>query len=648
MEKLRSIDRNTLSAAGIVVAVIFFVSLNILSSETLRTARLDLTEGRLYTVSEATKEVLASIDEPIRVRFYLSKQLAKQSPLHANYANRVQEILEHFSEIAGDMLRLEVYHPEPYSEEEDQALANGLQGVAINAAGDKAYFGLVASNSTDDREIIPLFDPSNEQFLEYNLTKLLYSLARQKKTVVGLYSSLPLGADPNRNFRPWPAFEQWSSFFEMRSLRSGGPEIPDDVDVLMIVHPKKLFAGQLYGIDQFVMRGGKVLVFVDPHLETRDQPRQAKPPEKGETSSNLETLFDAWGVEFSTEEVVADRAAARRVSIPRGGRTEVVDYFPWLSLSGDQYFDRKDVVTAQMQRINMASAGYFRTRPGAKTKMTPLIVSSPQSMPVDVEKVNWLPDPSGLLEGFEPGGQQLVLAARVQGQAGSAYPDGPPWEFGEDSEAESGGGGGGGDGDEEGEIEFTHEHLSESAGPINVVVVGDVDMLADRFWLASVGQGIAVPISNNIDFVTNVLDNLSGSEGLIGLRGRGFSYRPFTRVEKIRREAELRFRKTEEALTEKLRNTEDKLRELRQGNPLEGSEVLTPEQQEAIENFRREAVTIRQQLREVQHALRKDIEVLDSRLKIANIWAVPLLVSFAAVVLALIRRARYRRRVLHA
>jgi ABC-type uncharacterized transport system involved in gliding motility auxiliary subunit len=641
MERLKSLERNSLAAAGAAVAVIFFLSLNILISETLKSTRLDLTEDRLFTLSDGTKEVLESIDEPIRLRFYLSKQLTEQSPVHANYANRVQEILEHYASIAGQMLQLEVYNPEPYSVEEDQAMADGLRGVPISNVGDMAYFGLAATNSTDDRQIVPLFDPSNEEFLEYDLTKIIYSLANPKKRVVGLYSSLPMGADPKLNYRPWPAIEQWQHFFTIRSLRGSGPEIPDDVDVLMIVHPQKLFEGQIYGIDQFVLRGGKVLVFVDPHLETAEKPRQGQPPAKGETSSNLETLFDAWGIEFSTDEVIADHSAPQRVNLPKGGRTIVIDYLPWLSLGADGHFDHDDVVTAQIRRINMASAGYFRTKPGATTKMTPLIVSSPQSMRVDVEKVNFIPDPSRLLDEFEAEGQQFVLAARVQGEVKSAFPDGPPWVFDEESETE-------GEGDEA--VPGT-EHLAGSVSPINVVVIGDVDMLADRFWLQVqniMGRGVGVPIANNVDFVTNVLDNLSGSDALIGLRGRGLSYRPFDRIEEIRRDAELRFRKTEEGLTEKLRDTETRLRDLRQGDPTEGGAVLTPEQQEAMETFSQEVISIRQQLREVQHALRKDIEALDTWLKVANIWAMPLLVSLVALVLALVRRARYRQRTLHA
>ncbi len=637
MEKLKILERNTLAATAVVVSVIFFVSLNILSSEMLTSTRLDLTEEKLFTLSDGTKEVLGSIDEPIRLRFYLSRQLMEQSPVHANYANRVQEVLEHYATIAGDMLQLEISHPEPYTAEEDEAVGYGLQGIPINAAGDMAYFGLVANNSTDDQEIIEFFDPSREQYLEYDLTKLTFTLSHPKKTVIGLLSSLPLAADPNREYKPWPAYEQLRQFFTVRSLRGTGPEIDEDIDVIFVVHPQRLTETHLYAVDQFVLRGGRALVLVDPHLESVSTSPQEGAPEKGATGSNLEPLFDAWGVEFNPEEVIGDRAAAQRVNMPVGGRLTVTDYLPWLTL-GERHFNHDDVVTAQISRINMASAGYLRAKPGAATTFVPLVSSSAQAMRLDVDDVNFLPDPQGLLDRFEPEGEEFTLAARIQGKAKSAYPDGPPWgedpDLGEESEGS-------------GEAP-KREHLTESAGSINVVVVADVDLLVDRFWLQAqnvFGRQLGVAIANNVHFIINVLDNLSGSEALISLRSRGLSYRPFHRIEEIRRDAELRYRESEQELMDKLQEAENKLKNLRQEDPAAGASMLTAEQRVTIENFRAEMVTIRQQLRDVQHALRKDIEFLDSWLKAVNIWAMPMVIGMVAVVLALVRRARYRQRV---
>ncbi len=635
MKRLKTVEKNTLGIAGVLVAVILFVSLNILSSATFTSARLDLTENRLFTLSEGTREVLQSIDEPIRLRFYLSRQLTELSPVHANYANRIQEILEHYAAIAGDMLQLEIHHPERYTVEEDEAVGYGIQGIPVSAAGDMAYFGLVANNSTDDQEVIAFFDPNREQYLEYDLTKLIYTLAHPKKTVVGLLTSLPLGADPDREYKPWPAYERLRQFFTFRSLRGGGPEIDEDIDIVLVVHPQRLTEANLYALDQFVLRGGKALVLVDPHLESASTTPRQGPPEKGETSSNLEPLFDAWGIEFTTDEVIADRLAAQRVNMPIGGRMTVTDYLPWLSLDSG-HFNRDDVITAQISRINMASAGYLRAKPGASTSFTPLVFSSREAMRVDVEDVNFIPDPNGLLDRFEAEGEEFVLAARIQGKAKSAYPDGPPWDLGLE----------GGDETEGAEDEPAGAHLAESAGPINVVAIADVDLLAARFWLQTqslLGRQFGIPIANNMHLLINILDNLSGSDALISLRSRGLSYRPFQVTQEIRREAELRYRETEQDLVAKLRETEAKLRDLGQQDLGGGGVMLTEEERAALESFRAETVSLRQQLRDVQHALRKDIESLDTWLKAFNIWAMPLVIGVVALLLALIRRARYRR-----
>ena len=641
MKRFSALEKETLAIAAVVVAVILFISVNILSSTALTFAQLDLTEDGLYTLSDGTRNVLADIDEPITLRFYLSKQLAELSPVYANYSSRVQEILARYANLAGNMVRLEVYHPEPYSAEEDKAMAYGLQGIPISNAGDMAYFGLVATNSTDDQKIIPIFNTNREQFLEYDLTKLIYSLSHPKKTVIGLLSSLPLGADPKRQYKPWPVYERLKNFFELRSLRAIGSEIDDSIDVVMVVHPQKINEAQRYALDQFVMRGGKVLVFVDPHFESAERSAQAGPPKEGETSSNLKRLFDAWGIEFTTDQVIADRTLAQRVNMASGGRMTVTDYPVWLAL-GAANFDRTDVVTAQISRINLASAGYLRAKPGAGVTLTALLKSSTQAKRVDVEDVNFIPDIEGMLADYQPEGQEFALAARFRGKARSAYPDGSPFEGLEPLEGE------GGEGQEAAPAK--REHLSESVKSINVVVVADVDMLVDRFWVQMqnyYGRQVAVPVANNADFIVNVIDNMSGSDALISLRSRGLSYRPFYRIEAIRRDAELRFRETEESLVGKLREAENKLKNLRGEDVAGGGEMLTAEQKETITNIRGEMLATRQQLRDVQHALRKDIEAMDGWLKAINIWAMALVVSILALVLALVRRARYRRHTIH-
>ena len=340
----------------------------------------------------------------------------------------------------------------------------------------------------------------------------------------------------------------------------------------------------------------------------------------------------------------------------------VTDYLPRLALRGPN-FAQDDVATAQFSRINMASAGFFTSKPGAKTQLKPLIFSSPQAEQIDVDDVNFIPDPVGLLSHFKSEDRVFALAARVTGPVKSIYPDGPPWDpIHKKDGASDAGDAGKGDtksGSNAAPAPDTKsaegapakpKYLTESVKPINVVLVADADMLVDRFWLQKenvYGRDVGVPIANNAEFIVNVLDNLSGSDELIGLRSRGLSYRPFVRTEEIRRDAEIKYRETEQALEKKLQETQTKLQGLRAGEGSSGGSVLTDEQKKEIENFRHEMIRLRQQLRDVQHALRKDIDALDTGLIIINIWAMPVVISLIALALLIVRQARRRRRAVH-
>ncbi len=666
LQQLNKYDRRTLALAAVLIGVIFFVAFNILSANALKSDRLDLTEDGLYTLSPGTMAVLKSVDEPITLRFYLSHQLTEQNPVYAQYANRVRELLERYASIARGKIKLETYAPEPYSQDDDRAMAGGLQGVPVDNAGAVGYFGLIATNSTDDLSVVPLFSPDREQYLEYDLTKIIYSLAHPKKPTIGLYTSLPLRADPARQYQPWPIFRELSQFFNIKSMRGEG-RVPDDIDVLLIAHPQNMTDAEIYAIDQFVLRGGKALILVDPHFESSGRDYTKGPPQKGETSSDLPKLFAAWGVDFSTDKVVGDRTVAQSVSMTTGdGRTQVIDYLPWLALR-DQNFAHDDVTTAQMQRINLASAGFFTLKPGAKTWLKPLLFSTPQSEEISVDDVDFIPDGPGLLNKFKSEDKEFVLAGRLTGPVKSIYPDGPPGDpnkkpaaAGEpqsDAKPDTSGGAKSDARPETGSAPANQgaapekpKYLTESVKPINVVLIGDADMMVDHFWLQTenvYGRQVDVPIANNAEFLANILDNLSGSDELASLRSRGLSYRPFVVTETIRRDAEAQYRETEQRIQQELKTTEAKLQELRGGEAMSADSVLTDEQKKEIESFRQNVIVLRQQLRDVQHNLRKDIDSLDTWLKIINIWAMPALISLVAIALLILRRAR-RRRSLHA
>ncbi len=637
--------RGLLSAGGIFLVFVLFVAINIVSSRTLDTAQLDLTADKLYTLSPGTKSVLAKIGEPITLRFYFSDALGREIPSYAVYANRIRELLRQYRSAANGKIKLEMIDPAPFSDDEDRAVAFGLQGVPVSQGGDLVYFGLAGSNSSDKDEIIPFFQPDRDRFLEYDLTKLVYNLTVTKKPSVGLLSTLPMqGAftGMGQPSQPWVLYTQMSQFFDLKTIDQDAATIPDDVKALVIVHPQNLPQKTLYAIDQFVLRGGHALVFVDPNAEgqlLRPGPAQ----QTGFTASDLKPLLDAWGIEMVPGKVAGDRLAARRVNAGTETRVRAVDYLAWLSLKPSN-FNRSDVLTADLNSIQMASAGILEAKPGATTKIEPLIQTSEQSEEIDVDKVKMQPDPAALLAQFKSGNKQLILAARLSGPVKTAFPDGPPPEPKKD------------DKDKPTDAASSAsspapatpaDSLKESKGAINVIVVADTDMLEDRFWAQTqdfFGQQIVLPTASNGDFVVNAIDNLLGSDELISLRTRGQSARPFTLIDNIQRNAELQFREKERQLTDQLKETQKKLSDL-QGQGSAGAEqgghvILSKDQQEAIDKFRAQVVSIRRQLRDVQHDLRRNIEDLQILLKFVNIWLIPILVGIAAIIVGVIRLRR--------
>ena len=625
-------DRRTLGLAGLFLAVILFLAVNIFANGAFRSLQADLTENGLYSVSGGTEKVLAELKEPVTLRYFLSRRLIDLSPGLGTYSQRVLELLQSYVDAAGGKIRLEIIDPKPFSNEEDRAVGFGLQGVPLSDAGELGYFGLAGTNTTDDQDVIGFFQPQREPFLEYDLTRLVHNLANPKKKIIGLVAGIPIDADPANQYKPWRVVEQMKQFFEVKSLGLD-PKITDDIDVLMIVHPFGLSDKSLYAIDQFVMAGGKTMVFVDPYAEegSRSNAAMRLPPDRG---SNLEKLFKAWGVEYAQDRVLADLGIAQRVQAGADaqGRPVITNYVSWLSFPADR-LKSDDVITGQLQAINVATAGFIAKAKDADVVFDPLIVSTEASAPMDAQKFRFQPNPAEILKSFEPKGKSLTLAARLSGKLKSAFPDGPPPDKDKKEEA--------------GKDASGKAHLKEAKEVVNLIVVADSDILADTFWLQIqdfFGQRLVVPTANNADFVINALDNLSGSSELIGLRSRGFSDRPFDRVTEIQRAAELQYRDRERALIKQLQEVEGKLKDLTTKEQKGAAVILTAEQKQAIEDFRRQIIKVRSQLRDVRRALREDIDTLDAWMKILNIAAMPALIVLFAVGLLIGRNRRTRRR----
>lgn len=611
---------------GLIPAAILAVAIIILVNSGITGVRLDLTDARLYTLSKGTENILTALDEPIRLDFYFSRKALDSFPSMINYGNRVGDLLREYEAKSGGKIKLTIIEPEPFSEAEDQAVASGLQGVAINTAGDNAYFGLVGRNSVDDEKVIAFFQNQREAALEYDLTKLIYNLANPKKRVIGVISGLPVfGASPLPGQLPampqaWTIIESMREFFDVRDLAT----VPDDIDVMMVIHPKDLPESTLFDIDQFVLRGGKAMFFVDPLAETDNPGPDPQNPSMPDPSSHLDRLLNAWGLEIPGDKVIGDAEYAMRVQTrsPRG--QSGVLYLPWLGLQGEA-LNREDFTTNELEVVNAGSAGVINKKEDSKLTVTPLLSTSPRTMLLERIMLQFQPDPESLLNNFKSDDKHRDIAVRLSGHVQSAFPDGAP----------SGG--------EEKPESAKKDYLKE--GDINVILVADTDLLSDMFWVRAqnfLGMQINQAIADNGDFIINALENLSGSTDLISLRSRGASSRPFTRVEEIRREAEEKFRKREQELQERLKETEQRIVALQSksgGNS--GGMILSPEQAEEIEKFRAEMLDTRKELRAVQHELQKNIESLGIALRFINIGLIPLLIALGAIGAGIYRSRHY-------
>jgi ABC-type uncharacterized transport system involved in gliding motility auxiliary subunit len=616
------------AAIGILVAIIFLFSLNILVTNEIKTAQLDLTEDKLFTLSSGTKKILGAVDEPIIFRFYYSHKLGKISPVHGNYSKRVMEMLEQLSRLSNQKIVVKLIFPDPFSEEEDEAVRLGIQGIPLDQSAEMGYFGITANNSTDDRRTIAFLNPQREQFLEYDLARIVFELTSPKKKKVGLVAGLLLEADPLLRYKPWPIMSQITQFFEVKSIDSTSRVIPKDIDVLLLVHPTILKDSFRYAIDQFVMRGGRIVAFIDPQNETARMSPQAPP---GAGSSDMKKLFEHWGIKFDPDKFVGDRTAAVRVNAQVQGREVIADYLSY-NVFQKRSLNQQDVITSQLSTIQLASAGHLSLKEGSKLDIVPLLTTSKQSQHIDAELVRGEIDPGKILRQYKSDNRNFTLAAKFSGPVSSLFPDGPP-------KVEKN------QGKEEEEAVQLDPHLDSSSKDLNMVVFADTDLLTSRFWVREqnfFGQNVQVPVSNNADFLINALDNMVGSQDLISLRSRGISVRPFYKIRDLKTAAEQKYRNTEQTLTAKLKELQEKLSGINSKKNNSGKEVtLTSEQTKAFNKFREEMLLVRKQLREVQHNLRKDIESVDGTLKIINIWLVPVLVAVLAIFMAIIRRRRF-------
>jgi ABC-type uncharacterized transport system involved in gliding motility auxiliary subunit len=623
--------RSKIAAAAVALSIICFFAVNMTSDVWFSSARVDLTQNGLYTVSDGTKEILRSIPEPITLRLYFSQAISvKYSGVRA-YGQRVRDLLMRYKSIAGNKLKVEIIDPEPLTEQEDLAVSQGITG-APTPAGEKIYFGLVATNMVSGREVIPFFLEDREAYLEYDITNLIFKLTRDHKPKIGIVSNIPfdtgaggLGAAMQGDSKSYMIYEQLKESFDVQFLEQDFDRVPADVDVVMIAHPKPLTPTTQYALDQFIMRGGRAMVFLDPLSEISQAPSDpAGQPLEGSTQSSagsIESLMKSWGVTIPNGEVIGVRNRGMRVQFSG----DVADYIAWVSLTKDE-LNHSDLVTSELTDINLGTVGYIKQVPGATTKVEPLIQTTDDTMVIPVSKLLGTPNPDELLRDFVKSGDKYTIAARISGPVKSAFPGGAPPHGLTDKPIAA----------------PLAAHISETKSA-NIVLVADSDIFNDQFWVQPQelqGQRVAVPMADNSVFVLNAIENLTGSAPLISLRSRGTSNHPFTVVDDMRRRANQQFLRQEQILQERLTATQNKLAELEgkrraQTRPgqTQAQELLTPEQEAEIAKFRSELVDTRKALRDVQYKLRRDIDRFGTWLAAINILFVPLIIAGTALIL---------------
>jgi ABC-type uncharacterized transport system involved in gliding motility auxiliary subunit len=609
-----------LGAATFVVLALLFVGLTVLFDQLFRGARLDLTQNRLYTLSDGTRNLVGTLREPINLYFYFSRESARDAPFLGIYATRVQELLEEIAARSDGSIRLHVIDPAPFSEEEERAAELGLKAVPLGVGSEPVYFGLAGTNSTDGRALIEFFQPQKEEFLEYDVARLIHALAEPRRRAIGLVSSLPVatGFDPEAGGMRagWAIEERITEVYELRTVAPDASALPDGLDALIVVHPKGLSAGLKYAIDRYVAGGGRLLLFVDPDAQQDESATQrAALYAGGDRTSTFEPMLGAWGVTYDPLLAFGDLANALLVGDADG---QPVRHLAFAAF-GAGALATGDPVTAALETVNAGTPGFLvpAARPGVRFE--PLITSSTEAAPIPVEKIAMSATPDSLRAGFRPTGQRYVLAARLTGTLPSAYANGPP--------------------------DGVAPLPALAPGPATVIVVADTDLLSDMLWMRTqtmLGERYIEAWANNADFVLNALDQLTGSADLIGIRGRAPFARPFTRVEALRERADERLQGKELELQRELQATEQKLVELQTRRDDQSSIVLTPEQQAEIDRFRQEKLRIRKELRDVQRGLRVEIDLLGTVLKLLNILAVPMALSKVALVVLWVRRRRRR------
>lgn len=635
--------KNLRIAITLFTALVLLLAVNLSASILFRTAKIDMTEEQLYSLSPGTITMLGKLQDDVRLKFFYSKRAASSVPAIKLYADRVTELLHQYVDRSEGKITLEILEPQPDTETEEWAIRYGIQPVAL-PTGEQIYFGLAIVNEVGEEQAIPFLDPQRENLLEYDLSRLIASVSTPSEGTIGILSALDVMGGPSSDpmaaalgqvpAEPWMFVRELRNTYEVRKVALDVSEIDPEIDLLMVIHPKSLSESTEYAIDQFVMRGGRLIVLVDAHSEYDAANFQGRNPQarfQAQFDSDLPRLFQAWGIEFEESKVLGDLDLATQVRMG----PQVAEHPAWLTLT-DANANQEEIISANLERLMMASPGVLKERAGGSPyEVTRLLESSEAAGTLDGFRMKFGADPEQLRTDLTPRGEKQPLAVKITGKFTTAFPSGAPASDDEEPAAP----------EEEAESEATAAHRGEADQEGAIIVVADVDMLADDYSVQKqnfFGQTVAYPLNNNLDFFDNAVDYLAGSRDLIGLRARGKVERRFTLVDEIERQAEREFKDEEDRLTARVEEVNRKLSELQRGRTAEEGAILSPEQVAEVDRFQAELAETRAKLREVRRNLRQDIESLGVRLKFLNIALVPLLIIALSFLPALWRSIRMR------
>ena len=646
----------------LLLAAVITVMIIMLGNRYLSSVRLDMTEHNIYTVSQGTKNILGELSQPLNLKLFYSKKLSTDLPGIDVYAGQVTDMLREYQRLASAKINLELIDPEPFSEAEDIAVANGLNSIPVDQQGSGFYFGLVATNAIDGREVISFFTPEREQQLEYDLTRLIQRLSNDSVVEIGVLSALKVDGDPQAQLygmpsQPWYSISQLEQLYKLSYLDSELDTINPSVTVLLVIHPAGLSRQALFAVDQYALSGGKIMLFADPLVESQANNNfgQNDSTDVIQNPDLLDKLLNAWGVTLDKQALVADFQNAMRVQSNASFTGEVTDYPIWYRLD-QQAMNASEPVLQQLGDVIFASTGALTRSEDAETEFIPLLSTSETASLLDTQSVMFQPDPKEVLKLYQPGSESLTVAARISGNAKTAFPDFQPEVPADNDQAQEATGVEGADSDagettaaqaqSGAEYESAQTVLNQiNSGEINVVVFADTDFLRDQFWVQIqnfLGNQLAVPSAGNGKLIANLVDQMSGSPDLISVRNRGSANRPFTLLESIRQNAEQNFLQKEQELIAELQATENKLVDLEQAKNSENSALLSTDQQNEVDNFTQKKIQIRKQLRQVRHSLQKDIETVETQVKVVNIAMIPFLIILVGLVTIFLKSRRSR------